>query len=100
MEKQRTKELEEELRIIKLKLNTETQAKRDLQLQILRGNNAPASNGKAPPLTHLAFAHLHSFFFAFSHFRAVCRLGPGTAASGRSVRADVRHVERLPRPDR
>jgi hypothetical protein len=46
VEKQRTKELEEELRIIKLKLNTETQAKRDLQLQILRGNNAPSSNGK------------------------------------------------------
>jgi hypothetical protein len=50
VEKQRTKELEEELRIIKLKLNTETQAKRDLQLQILRGNNAPASNGKLSPL--------------------------------------------------
>lgn len=45
MERQRTKELEEELRIIKLKLNTETQAKRDLQLQILRGNGAPSSNG-------------------------------------------------------
>jgi len=42
VEKQRTKELEEELRIIKLKLNAETQSKRDLQLQILRGNNAPA----------------------------------------------------------
>jgi len=61
VEKQRTKELEEELRIIKLKLNTETQAKRDLQLQILRGNNAPASNGKAPR-PHLAHICTHFFF--------------------------------------
>jgi hypothetical protein len=37
IERQRAKELEEDLRLIKLKLNSETQAKRDLQLQILRG---------------------------------------------------------------
>ncbi len=61
IERQRSKELEEELKLIKLKLHSETQMKRDLQLQILRGTIPSQANGLCLSLTHV-FRHYFGSF--------------------------------------
>jgi hypothetical protein len=57
IEKQKTKDLEEELRLIKLKLHTEVQTKRELQLQLLRGGQVAIGNGKPNENIH-TFANI------------------------------------------